>query len=78
MKTDSLKKLPLTKSLEDVRVEQWRTHEDGEDERLLDPAKMRRKVEANAIVASGRRRILRCRKQSELSFFFFLGLIKGF
>lgn len=41
--------IPLTKSLGEVRVEQCRTQEDDDDERL-DPAKMRRKVETNAIV----------------------------
>lgn len=43
--------IPLTKSLGDERVEQWRAQENDDDERLLlDPAKIRRKVETNAIV----------------------------
>ena len=45
--------IPLTKSLGDERVEQWRTQENDDDEMLLvDPAKIRRKVETNAIVVA--------------------------
>lgn len=53
------RKIPLTKSLGDERVEQLRNKEDDDDDDdddderlLLDPAMMRRKVETNAICCS--------------------------